>query len=105
MRWVQLDEATVLDLCCGTGTFLINLLETHAVTKAYGIDLSSNQIAIAGRKADAHGISHANYIVHSVEKVRQKKAETIVGGLNVTAGNDGTLLTCQWLLQAVGVPT
>ncbi len=66
-HYLALDGTeAVLDVGCGTGTFMKMLVTDHPLLRVEGVDLSENMLAVAGRKLAMHpnatlvqGLAHA----------------------------------------------
>ena len=52
----RIKGATVMEIGCGTGVFLETALERGA-SKAYGVDVSNEMLAIANSAIEARGLS------------------------------------------------
>lgn len=71
-------------------------------------DIADSQAAFAGYKMmegqlvavlTTAGDAYVNVLIHSVRAIRRKPVGAIVGGLNVSNGDEGVIQTAEWTVQ------
>ena len=62
-------EARVVDIGCGMGNVLLNLKESGLTANMYGLDVSSEMIDLANKKADLAGYKDIDFLVGSAKDI------------------------------------